>query len=620
MAEDILLCPPAQLSLDPSGIARADDFGDVYFSAEDGLAEARAVFLTGAGLPERWMGRRRFTVAELGMGTGLNLLALMALWRTHRPAKAWLDIVSVEARPLHIDQARAALRHWTELHELAEMLLAVWPPRYKGVHRRRIDALGVTLTILHEDAATALADADFRADTWFLDGFAPAKNPSMWSEALFTQIARLSAPGARVATFTVAGVVKRGLRQVGFETHKRTGFGKKRERLEAVFHGPAPTSIRPTLARLPPIEGPVTVIGGGIAAAALAHALRARGRACTLIARGGLAQGASGAPAGLLTPRLEAADRPHVRATLAAFAYSRTLYSGCSGFYPEGVMRLAPDAPEGPKSQRLLRIATMLQETLKPVDGPQARDLTGIAELNEGVYIPNAAHFTPSSLVAALAQGTTIIDAQAERWSRSDDGLWRVFDPQGRVLTETPILILAGGAELGASVQALVPLRPRAGWVQVYKHTEKLRLMRALAWGHYLIPMKDAVLLGATHRPSAEAGPLGPAAEDMRRALDDRLPHCASMLTEAIGAWSGVRATTPDHLPVVGPLDDGLAICTGFGARGFAHAPLFAEMLVGDLEGSPTALSQKAIEAFHPRRFSLRAQRRAGNQAGASSS
>ncbi|MGZ3378405.1 MAG: tRNA (5-methylaminomethyl-2-thiouridine)(34)-methyltransferase MnmD, partial [Phenylobacterium sp.] len=193
------------------GQPRSRLYDDVYFSAEDGLAEARAVFLQGCRLPDAWAGRDRFTVGELGFGTGLNVLALVDLWARTRPPGARLHVFSVEAHPLSADDARRALAHWPELSGLAARLTAQWPGQAKGPHRVEFRDLGVILDVAVGEAGEALAGWSGRADAWFLDGFAPARNPAMWSEAVLAGVARRSAPGARAATFTVAGSVRRGL-------------------------------------------------------------------------------------------------------------------------------------------------------------------------------------------------------------------------------------------------------------------------------------------------------------------------------------------------------------------------------------------------------------------------
>ncbi len=598
---DSLLCPPADVALDAQGHARAPKTEDVYFSADDGLAESRAVFLAGADLPARWQNRTRFTVAELGFGTGLNIVALLHLWQQSRPPGGRLHIVTVEGRPLSPAQATAALEGWPEVNTVARKLLSVWPPPWKGTHRRRLDDLHTTITWLHDDVESALRHADFRADAWFLDGFAPARNPSMWTQEVFDQVARLSAAKARAATYTVAGPVRRGLGEAGFEVHRRPGFGRKRERLEADFHGRASTaSFAERPPRLSPQPGPVTIIGGGIAAAALAAALRARGRESRLVAHRGLGRGASGGPAGLLTPRLEATALPHVRATMAAFAFSRKLFEATDGLHPEGALRFAV---EGKKSTRLERIAAQLGRDFEWVDAARAAALTGVREAPPGIFMHQAARFDPRALVRALADDTPIIDARIVRLRRHAD-TWRALDETDRVVAESPTMILAGGAATTLLAACFdVPLRASAGYVGLHAPGASPLPRAPLAWGGYASAAGRAVLVGATHEPDADPGDLETAHARLLSNLRRALPVWASGLGPRVGVWHAVRATTKDRLPMVGPIADGLGLLSGLGGRGFAHAPLLAELLADDLDDAPAALDERARAALHPRRF-----------------
>ena len=227
------------------GVPRSRLFDDVYYSTADGLAESRAVFLAGCDLPEAWRGRERFVVGELGFGSGLNIMALLALWRETRDPGARLHIFSVEAFPMPAEDARRALGAWPELGDLAETLLDQWPRRAHGFHRIDFDAVGATLDLAIMDVGEALAGWSGAADAWFLDGFSPARNPAMWTAQVLTAVAASSAPGARAATFTVAGVVRRGLAAAGFVVEKRPGFGRKSERLEARLPGSPSAGQRP---------------------------------------------------------------------------------------------------------------------------------------------------------------------------------------------------------------------------------------------------------------------------------------------------------------------------------------------------------------------------------------
>ena len=208
------------------GQPRSRLYGDVYFSAVDGLAESRAVFLQGCGLPDAWQGRQRFTVGELGFGTGLNILALLDLWRKHRPGEGRLHVFSIEAHPISAGEAARALAHWPELADVSRLLLTRWPGRARGVHRVEFPEFGAILDLAVMQVEPALAGWDGAADAWFLDGFSPALNPAMWREEVMRLVAARSAPGARAATFTVAGHVRRSLAAAGFTVEKQPGFGR----------------------------------------------------------------------------------------------------------------------------------------------------------------------------------------------------------------------------------------------------------------------------------------------------------------------------------------------------------------------------------------------------------
>ena len=241
-----------RLTWTDEGEPRSGRFCDVYFSRDDGLAETRAVFLDGCGLPSAWAGRAAFTVAELGFGTGLNIAALLDLWRRSGPVGGRLHIFSVEGFPLTAEEAARALANWPELSDAAQALIAAWPAATPGFHRIDLPDFNAVLDLAIGDAAWALAQWSGAADAWFLDGFSPALNPGMWSPEVMGLIAARSAPGARLATFTVAGAVRRGLAEQGFVVDKRPGHGRKRERLEARLPTLVEAETRPRVAVIAP--------------------------------------------------------------------------------------------------------------------------------------------------------------------------------------------------------------------------------------------------------------------------------------------------------------------------------------------------------------------------------
>ena len=206
-------------------VPRSQQFDDVYFSVQDGLAETRHVFLAGNGLPGLWEGRESFCVCETGFGTGLNFLALLKMWREDENRPAALHYISFEKYPLSSEDIERYLSLWEALSEELKMFLGDDLPE------------GVSLELIIGDVNEEMPKLAAQVDCWFLDGFKPSSNPDMWSETVFENMARLSAPGARFATFTAAGFVRRGLQAAGFEVRKVPGFGRKKEMSVGVFKG-----------------------------------------------------------------------------------------------------------------------------------------------------------------------------------------------------------------------------------------------------------------------------------------------------------------------------------------------------------------------------------------------
>ena len=191
--------PCAPLERAPGGTPFSSEFQDIYHSEHGGLAQARHVFLAGNALPERWQGRDNFTILETGFGLGLNFLCAWAAWRADPARSRRLNFISVERRPFAREDLAAALAPFEELAPLAGALLAVWPPPLAGFHRLHFDAGNVVLTLLLGEARACLPQLVASADALFLDGFAPARNPEMWSPEVVRELARLAAPGATLA-------------------------------------------------------------------------------------------------------------------------------------------------------------------------------------------------------------------------------------------------------------------------------------------------------------------------------------------------------------------------------------------------------------------------------------
>ncbi|MBP7650695.1 MAG: tRNA (5-methylaminomethyl-2-thiouridine)(34)-methyltransferase MnmD [Phenylobacterium sp.] len=590
--------PSSPLLWADDGQPRSRLYGDVYFSTEDGLAESRAVFLTGCGLPAAWAGRDRFVVGELGFGTGLNILALLDLWRTTHEPGAHLHIFSVEAHPLSADEARRALAAWPELADLARLLTDRWPGQARGLHRVELPEASATLDLAVMDAHHGLEGWQGRADAWFLDGFSPALNPDMWDEALLALVAARSAPGARAATFTVAGAVRRGLLAAGFIVEKRPGHGRKRERLEASLPGVHRATTTPRVA----------IVGAGIAGAAAARALRTLGCKPILIEAQTAGAGASGNPAALVTPRLDAGLGP--LAALFAQAYGRALrlYEGIpDAILSRGVLQLAD------RERDLGRFAKIAAADLFEPGALLVRDLDE-ASARMAEPVPAALDMTGALVIspAAVLEAWCgeVLRATVAGLHRSD-GVWRLSDADGGTVAQAEAVILATGHQPLWSQPEIRPVRGQASW------TRDGAAIPAAAWGGYVLPTQDGLLFGATHDRDDVGSDVREADHDRNRAaLADALPQRASRLEGlSLEGRASVRATTADRLPLAGAApqaDAGLFLLGGFGSRGFCLAPLLAEHVAALALGAPSPLPAGLTELVDPARFLRRAARRGG--------
>jgi tRNA 5-methylaminomethyl-2-thiouridine biosynthesis bifunctional protein len=584
-AEDPVLGP---VIWGPDGQPRSQAFGDVYFSAADGLAETRAVFLQGCGLPDAWRGRRRFVVGELGFGTGLNIAALLELWGRTAPPDARLHVFTLEAHPLARADAARALGAWPELAAATAPLLARWPGRAHGWRRIDLPEFRAVIDLAMLDAAEALRAWTGRADAWFLDGFAPAVNPAMWSPQILELVAARSAPAAAAATFTVAGAVRRGLADAGFAVAKQPGFGRKRERLEARRPGPP-------LPDPPPRR--VAVVGAGIAGAAAARAVRALGGEVVLFEADAPGAGASGNPAALVTPRLDAGLGAAAQLFAQAFTRAVQLYETV----PEAIIARGVRQRPG-KAADLDRFAKVAAGGLFD---PGALQIAG-----EGLDQAAALVVEPAPLLAAWAgesRRAGVADLRCE-----PDG-WRLLDAAGQVLATADAVILAAGlgCEALAAGLDLTCVRGQASWTAGETADETVG---AVAWGGYLAPTRDGLMFGATHDRGDRGADVRPADHARNLAtLAQARPDLAARLAGAqLSGRAGLRAVTADSLPLAGAAPGGAAglfVLTGFGGRGFVHAPLLAEHVAALALEAPSPLPADAQALVDPARFALRAAR-----------
>lgn len=615
---------------------RSTQFDDVYFQTNDVLASTTHDYLTGNDLSERWTAfasKDTFVVAETGFGTGLNLLLLWRLWQSQKVKPKQLHFISCELYPLNKHQLSVALKGTPELKSQVDVLLKQYPEQRLGFHRFQL-ADDVFVTLMLGDAVACYGQCHTQVDAWFLDGFDPKKNPEMWSDELFKQVARLSKTGTTLSTYTAASQVRRQVQAIGFEVKKRKGYGKKREIITAVMpEGDALDNLIETPKQnWAPIKAvtvhkDIVVLGGGIAGLSVARACAQSGHAVTLIDKAKPMQAASGNPKGMVMPHLTAQSSPEALFYWRAFDFAIKAYlSDGDSFQSIGIKEWCLS------DKKQLWKETLFSQHQWPDDLIQCT--------NQGVSYPTAGVINTQRLKdqwlpyakQVMAADVVEIQKQGEHWL--------LLDTNKKIIKSCDVLVVTAGINsLQFSPFAHLPLVPKHGQVSLIQCQEALPFDQVQRHEGYAIPMSDnRCLLGATfdHMNEDDWFDL-PQLDDSHAVRNSEKwsgfkpwqlpPH------QVISGRAGIRTTTPDHLPVCGTAVDGtsftkdyadlhhgrhwqlypeakthegLYLMTGLGARGFTSAPLLGQLLADMILDRPLPLEKDLCQQLHPNRFLYR--------------
>lgn len=612
---------PAAVCFREGGGPESRDFGDIYHMPGRGIEEKTHVFLDGINLDSLLKTRRRVTIGELGFGLGLNF---MLSWQRARALGKPLDYVAIEGFPLKREDLQRALgnidrgstnpiiKNNSELDSACYQLKTQYPPLVAGVHKILFDGGKTTLTLVFGDVLEALRQINGGVDAWYLDGFSPAKNPAMWSQETLREVARLSRKGVRLATYSAAGSVRRGLETAGFAVEKREGFGEKRDSLTALYKGAgAHEGLVP--------GSRIAVVGGGIAGCSAAYALTARGYDVDLFEKENrLAPGTSGHALAVFKPKLQRGYSPYSQFFLSAYLFSLGLYEGLGQevWHPaRGALEIAPGAKEKAALTKLAQAFPALEDHVEVVD--------------RGLYFPNGGCLVPEVLCQALAAGAKIHFAKTPR----EADFAAVVYANGRHAFEA----------FGPS-----PFRLTRGQSN-YLPALRTPLRHVISFpGGYLTPAteKGVQILGTSFAVVGD-----PEREDWQ-ALEDgnlekNLAALAAVNPDLAEAWAdaplegrvALRTETVDHVPVAGPAFDpkklagvfrakqklhktrrditneatlpGRFVLSGFASRGFTAAPYAAEILASQIAGRPRPCPAFIEAALDPKRFDLKALKRA---------
>ena len=675
----------ANLEWPQSDTPEATRFGDIYFSKHDGLAESQFVFLANNHLEERWQqlsGHQLFTVGETGFGTGLNFLCAWQLWRKTAPSNAHtrLHFISVEKYPLTYNDLEKALSHWPQLSEQSKQLLDVYPTLTPGHHVLTFDNGDVTLHLLLGDAIDGLEQlrhsnhpehtdrSPHSIDAWFLDGFAPSKNPSLWNDTLYSLIADLSNANTTFATFTAVGNVRRGLIAQGFTVEKVPGYGSKREMLRGGFNSdnrqtkPTETLDRKEIktpwyinyhAEKTSATQRVAVIGGGLAGATTAYALARRGHKVTLIERAEkLAQGASGNPQGMLFTKLSPEAGKLNQFTLSSYMYALRFYKqwqqrnsmGTSAIDFCGLLQLALTEKDRQQLLQLEKAFADHSELVQFVNAEQASDIAGIPINYAGLLLRQSGWLSPIVLCESLTQHPNIdiiYNHDIFDFTRKDQQ-WHVINKNRELVLAADVVVIANSRDaIQFKACEKLPIKTIRGQItQLPSSTITQPLKTVICHEGYATPaINDQHSLGATFS-------LGESDTDIRSddhyrnltSLNNAVPALFSDSLDSINldklpGRASLRCNSTDYLPIVGPIHNynefiedyaqlrkdaltnipnagsyypNLYINIAHGSRGITSTPLCSELLAAMICAEPLPLPRHLTTALNPARFVIR--------------
>lgn len=640
-------------------------YGDIYFSVDGGAAESEYVFLQQNNLAERFKQlpdspATLFNIIETGFGTGLNFTLCLKLWRKYAPKKARLRFISIEKHPLTLRDLQKAYQKWPDIYQEAEMWQRSYPPLFPGLYNCCVDH-NIELVLFFGDVLDGLDELletlhpshhhrDGWVDAWFLDGFAPSKNPDMWSADLFQRMAHLSQTSTTFATFTAAGSVRRGLTEAGFVVKKIKGHGKKREMLVGHFNEKTVTA---SLAKPPrghratwylspkntTLPHSVAIIGAGIAGANIAHALAKRGvKVKVFDTNNGPAMAASGNPQGIIYCKVSYQDSAASRFICNALNYAQNFYRS---MFERGELIASKDGElcgvlmlDNEKNrQAIIHTFHDSPHFVEDVPKNQTFERFGVEACEGGLLLKNAGWLNPVRVCQALLEHPNIectFNSNISNLQKIENG-WLLND------TQVDAVVLATGSELNP-LSDFLPIKSIRGQVTNIKSYAPLNQLKTVVCGRgYIAPSQNGMhCIGASFNLKDNSPLL------TRKDQDDNIENLmwafpgldkSTLCTDHLDGRVAFRSTTPDYLPIAGPLPDikelvkhfsplsknankniyrassnveGLYIFTGLGSKGLAYAPICADHLAALITGEPSSLPLTQHISLHPRRFLVR--------------
>ena len=634
----------------------SEQFEDYYYNTDGGISESLHVFVNSQSIAAKLHQSRQayFCINETGFGTGLNFYCtLQAIDEAQlAPNNTILHFFSTELFPLSLDDFIKTAANFPQFSAITAQICQQYPPATKGFHRLILNGGQIYLTLMFDDSLRAYQQCTHLADTWYLDGFSPANNNSMWQPELFQRMAQLSkTKHTSLATFSAAGLVRRGLAAAGFTITKHAGFGKKREMITGLY------TAKPVAT---PVEKPwfevnqddqnirhVAIIGAGLAGCTTAEALARHGIKVTIFdSSGDICQHASGNIQGALYAKLPSKPTISGEFHLNGLEYSLRLLAIYQCFDGEiakqcGVLQLATNDKELRQQQDLVAQDAYPKEVVRWVDAHEASRLAGTNTPFSGLYFPRAGWVDPKAFCQQLLADTDIelkLDTCITALTQGSDARWRLSSADNQQFEFDAVIVANANSARQFSQFNDIETKGIRGQVTHSKDHQQITLKTVVCGAGYICPSQQATYCyGASFNLRDEQLTL--TAHDQQTNLNNLhkvLPDLAQSFTdtEVLSGKVAQRCSTPDYLPMVGPAPirekfisqykklnkdknwrfdqtpapnySGLYINIGHGSKGLITCPLSAEHLASIMTNQPSPLPKDLSNALHPARFIIK--------------
>lgn len=569
-------------------------YNDIYFDKLNGIKESEHVYLNTNKLAEKFKKKQKFVIAELGFGVGLNFLLTWQLWKENKKTNASLTYISFENAPLSKKEISRVYKKIKNLDQYSNILLKNIPERYQSTHRIHFKSDNVNLILIYEDI-NSLLNFNFRADTWFLDGFSPKKNKLAWTDKLFRQIYNFTNLDGSLSTFSVAGHIRRGLLKAGFKVSKVSGHGNKKEISYAIKKNPDNSKLFKV--NCYKSIGPVAIIGSGISGASLAFALRKRNIECFVIDKSNeIGSGASGNKLAIQMPKLTTDNSPYGLLSLEAFLFSRKLAQDLNAIPSSDGLVLIPS-----RDRDIIKYKKLLENNwpLELMDNYYEK--LNILKYVNYIYMKSSGIVNNKKFIRNLIKDVKFISKyNVKNITTAKDGLQTIVDEYGNKL-KAKTVIWANGFEM-INLSQKVPINPISGQVTYLKANElSSNLKINFSYGHHFSQaFRGYHQIGASFNRNTNTNYKEFDQNANINAIPDFLTKNYFSDFKENKYRVSVRASTKDRMPFLGNLNSFMDIKSentyvlgGMGAWGFVYAPLYAELLVKKILNEQIVINKK---------------------------